>query len=164
MVNLSDSMINIEKFAAYLDGNLPASEMQAFSNEIMQSPDLQNLLEISDYIDESIECATDGSLDLPSELEDDLFYIPGFSEYSQVGGEFTENPYFGDFDPALPDVACASFMDADNLSDMNNDLSNYSLDDNSNELDLNNEDMDKGIDDSNPFPSPDDPFSNGSIL
>lgn len=159
-------MINIEKFAAFLDGNLPESEMQAFSDEIMQSPDLQNLLEISDYIDESIECATDGSFDLPSELEDDLFYVPGFTEYSQVGGDFTEQPYLGDFEPTLQDVACASFMDADNLSDNNGDLSNYSLDENDNELDLNNEDMDQGIgvDDSNLFPSPDDPFSNGSIL
>lgn len=46
--------VSIEKFAAYLDGNLSADEMQKISSCINSNEHLGNIVEISDTIDEDI--------------------------------------------------------------------------------------------------------------
>lgn len=47
--------ISIEKFAAYLDGNLPENEMNHIENIISENPQMGELVNISDSIDQSIQ-------------------------------------------------------------------------------------------------------------
>ena len=49
------SSISIEKFAAYLDDNLPENEMQEIEAAISQNESLEELVEMSDMIDEDVQ-------------------------------------------------------------------------------------------------------------
>ena len=47
--------ISIEKFAAYLDDNLQKNEMQEIEAAISQNDSLEELVEMSDTIDEDVQ-------------------------------------------------------------------------------------------------------------
>lgn len=73
---LKHSLPSIEKFAAFLDGNLSQSEMQQFSQLAEHDGALHQLLEASSIIDNTIAGFTDSDLQLPEEIVDLDFEIP----------------------------------------------------------------------------------------
>jgi hypothetical protein len=63
-------LISIEKFAAFLDGNLSANEMQHVSALISTDSKMQGIMELSDFMDDDPHNNYDSS-----ELSDELFFI-----------------------------------------------------------------------------------------
>lgn len=78
MDNLFDSGISIEKMAAFLDGNLSASEMQGISSMIDGDASLQKFMAASDIIDDSISAFSPSDVELPQELQTLDFELPSF--------------------------------------------------------------------------------------
>lgn len=68
--------INIEKFAAYLDGNLPMDEAQKMSHFAEHNNMLRELLDASTAIDDTIAGYTETDLQLPSIIADSGFELP----------------------------------------------------------------------------------------
>lgn len=73
------SLPSIEKFAAYLDGNLSQSEMQQFSQMAEHDDALQELLNASSIVDDTIAGFSDADLQLPTEIAGSSFEIPTIS-------------------------------------------------------------------------------------
>ena len=59
------SSISVEKFAAFLDGNLPQEDMDAISQLAEHDDSLHQLLNASSIIDNTIACYTEADLQLP---------------------------------------------------------------------------------------------------
>lgn len=91
--------ISIEKFAAYLDNNLPPSEMHQISSMVENEGMLHDLLKASQLTEETFLNYSDDDLALPEEIASNDFDLPILPE------AFTE---------ALDtcDVACASAVDS----------------------------------------------------
>lgn len=70
------SLPSIEKFAAYLDGNLSQSELQQFSQMAEHDDALQELLNASSIVDDTIAGFSDADLQLPTEIAGSSFEIP----------------------------------------------------------------------------------------
>ena len=80
------SSVSAEKFAAYIDGSLPSSEMCRLSTKISGDPELQEQLAVCDDIDRALEQAGDTEFALPEELSGDDFEIPTVpSRFERVG-------------------------------------------------------------------------------
>ncbi len=62
--------------AAFLDGNLSASEMQCISSLIDNDASLQRFMDASSVIDESISAFSMSDMDLPQELQTLDFNLP----------------------------------------------------------------------------------------
>lgn len=80
MINLFDTSISIEKFAAYLDGNLPESEMNELSSTIESNSELQAFANVNTLIDDTINGYSEQDIELPLELQSKDFEIPSFSD------------------------------------------------------------------------------------
>lgn len=93
------SPISVEKFAAYLDGNLPEAEMQEIELVISHNDNLEDLVLMSDVIDEDIQIY----------LQDDFAYDADMSMLEESDFEIPQLDIVGE---ELPLVACA--MDFDN--------------------------------------------------
>ena len=80
------SSVSAEKFAAYIDGSLPSSEMCRLSTKISGDKELQEQLAVCDDIDMAIEQGGEEGFALPEELCDDDFEIPAVpSRFGRVG-------------------------------------------------------------------------------
>lgn len=103
------SSISIEKFAAYLDGNLMPDEMEIMSSEVNNDEMMQDILSASKQVEETIEGYTSDDLILPEELNSENFEIPSLVEESL--------PYIasGNYDVAA--CAASDVEDFDNLVD-----------------------------------------------
>lgn len=77
---LKHSLPSIEKFAAYLDGNLSLSELHQFSQMAEHDDALQELLNASSIVDDTIAGFSDVDLQLPPEISDSSFEIPTIPE------------------------------------------------------------------------------------
>lgn len=101
------SSISIEKFAAYLDGNLMPDEMEIISSKVNDDEMMQDILSASKQVEETIEGYTSDDLILPEELNSDNFEIPSLVEESF--------PYIasGNYDVA----ACAA-LDVDDFGNI----------------------------------------------
>ena len=114
------SLPSIEKFAAFLDGNLSQSEMEQFSQFIEHDAVLQQLLDASTEIDDAIADFADYDLQLPQEIASTDFELPNvenidnlslggdsFSDkthlYQQKGINAKENYLQGESDSSLVD-------------------------------------------------------------
>lgn len=73
---LKHSLPSIEKFAAFLDGNLPQSEMLQFSQLAEHDSVLHQLLDASTTVDNTIAGFTDSDLELPQEIIGSDFELP----------------------------------------------------------------------------------------
>lgn len=85
---------SIEKFAAYLDGNLSQDEMLQFSQLATHNEDLMNLIEANTAVNETLESYDDTNLSLPEEITGWDFNLPKieYIENSEfVGDSFLEN-------------------------------------------------------------------------
>lgn len=83
MHNVSDCSVSIEKFAAYLDGNLTAGEMQQMSSFINSDSSLQEIVGSSNMVDEALSEFSMNGIELPQELMTDDFSVPNISELSR---------------------------------------------------------------------------------
>lgn len=70
------SLPSIEKFAAFLDGNLPQDEMQQFAQLAEQDEMIHQMLDASSIIDDTIVGFTESDLQLPPEIAGPSFEIP----------------------------------------------------------------------------------------
>lgn len=70
------SPISIEKFAAYLDGNLQENEKQEIETLIENSEPLQQLIYANESVDDTLEYNSFLNEDLPEEIECSDFEIP----------------------------------------------------------------------------------------
>lgn len=70
------SLPSIEKFAAFLDGNLSQSEMQQFSQMVEHDNELHQLLDASKVVDNTIAGFTDSDMQLPPEITGSSFALP----------------------------------------------------------------------------------------
>lgn len=70
------SLPSIERFAAYLNGNLTEADMNTFSMEIENNSALQQMLEANSLIDDKIDSFSFEDLQLPEEIIGIEFDIP----------------------------------------------------------------------------------------
>lgn len=99
MYRTSEIPVSIEKFAAYLDGNLSSEEMQQMSSLIDSDSGLQEIVNSSNMVDETLSNFSMDGTDLPEEISSDDFFIP------LIGNEdIFSSPY--------EDVACAACADS----------------------------------------------------
>lgn len=105
MDNLFNSGISIEKMAAFLDGNLSASEMQEMSAIIGGDTILQQIVDVSDTVDDTILSYTDNDIVLPIELQLTDFEIPQIDAVSEIEDfRVDEFSLMQDSDIAIQDV------------------------------------------------------------
>lgn len=100
------SLPSIEQIAAFLDGNLPESEMKQFSQLAEHNDMLHQLLDASSVVDDAMSNFTDSDLQLPPDLAGSSFEIPtipteGISEL------VTLTPEPSDYSPLVAAAACA---------------------------------------------------------
>lgn len=70
------SFPSIEKFAAFLDGNLPQDEIQQFSRLAEQDEMIHKIIDASSIINDTIAGFTESDMQLPPEIAGSSFEIP----------------------------------------------------------------------------------------
>lgn len=105
------SPISIEKFAAYLDNNLPENEMQEIEAAISQNDSLEELVEMSDMIDEDVQ----------TYLQDDFTYDADMSMLDESDFEIPQFEEISEEIPLVASVAGASNENIDNILDVPTD-------------------------------------------
>ncbi len=76
--------ISIEKFAAYLDGNLPEHEMLHVSLLIESNDDMRQIMQINDSIDETMEANVFIDMDLSDEITAVDFELPDINNVDDL--------------------------------------------------------------------------------
>lgn len=104
MINLFDSGISIEKMAAFLDGNLSASEMQDISSLIESNASLQQFMNVNSMIEESISALSSSDMELLQELQTQDFQLPSLDD--NFHGLVTLSPEASPFEESMPASAC----------------------------------------------------------
>lgn len=85
--------ISVEKFAAYLDGNLDEQEMQQVSRLAENDVFLHQMLDASSEIDDTLITIEEQDLPIPSEISGMNFELPDIEDndfFSSLGGRFGE--------------------------------------------------------------------------
>lgn len=132
--------ISIEKFAAYLDGNLLEDEMQRISSLIENDNTLKSILDVAEQIDASLEEYSSNGLQIPEDIINWDFELPDMND---TFVPLDTTPTDG---MLMPDIATYTdeplFTEGNNhLYTENSDINNqdYSNKDNSDDFsDLNN--------------------------
>ena len=104
--------VSIEKFAAYLDGNLSEDEMNRIDTLVSTNPDMEELVAISDEVDEDIQVYMQDEFAYEADmtaLEDSDFDIPNL--------DADIIPHIGTDNTDYRGVACAADA-ADEISDI----------------------------------------------
>ena len=112
------SPISIEKFAAYLDDNLPENEMQEIEAAISQNDSLEELVEMSDMIDEDVQ----------TYLQDDFTYDADMSMLDESDFEIPQFEEINEEIPLVASVADASNENIDNILDIPTDTVSTDID------------------------------------
>lgn len=99
MDKLFDSGISIEEMAAYLDGNLSASDMQQMSSIIEKDDSLKEIVELSDQIDDNLIVASSDTFIIPLDIQSTEFQLPEImaEEYTNEQSQFGFNDNFEEF-------------------------------------------------------------------
>ncbi len=104
--------VSIEKFAAYLDGNLSEDEMNRIDALVSTNPDMGELVVISDEVDEDIQVYMQNEFAYEADmtaLENSDFDIPN------LDADIT--PHIGDDSTEYREVACVADA-ADEITDI----------------------------------------------
>lgn len=108
MDKLFNSGISIEEMAAFLDGNLSASDMQKMSSLIEKDDSLKEIIELSDQIDDNLINESSDTFDIPFDILSTEFQLPeiSFEEYSNEHTQFgfDENFDVGQQDSPIEDM------------------------------------------------------------
>ena len=118
--------VSIEKFAAYLDGNLSDDEMNRIDALVSTNPDMEELVTVSDEVDEDIQVYMQDEFAYEADmtvLEDSDFDIPNL--------EADLTPHIGTDTPDYREVACA----ADAIDEINEIDETSQLNDDNDEID-----------------------------
>lgn len=115
------SSISIEKFAAFLDGNLLQEEMDVISQLAEQENTLHQLLNASSVIDDTIASYTEADLLLPPEITGSSFEIPDITN-DDISMFVTLNPEPDDILAFSDAIACASADEDDSLFHTEDDI------------------------------------------
>lgn len=99
MDKLFNSGISIEEMAAYLDGNLSASDMQHMSSIIEKDDSLKEIVELSDQIDDNLIVASSDTFIIPLDIQSTEFQLPEImaEEYTNEQSQFGFNDNFEEF-------------------------------------------------------------------
>ena len=95
--------VSIEKFAAYLDGNLSEDEMNLIDSLVSTNPDMEELVAVSDEVDEDIQVYMQDEFAYEADmtaLEESDFDIPNL--------DADLPPHIGIDNPDYREVACAT--------------------------------------------------------
>ena len=95
--------VSIEKFAAYLDGNLSEDEMNRIDTLVSTNPDMEELVAISDEVDEDIQIYMQDEFAYEADMtafEDSDFDIPNL--------DADIPPHIGNDNPENREVACVA--------------------------------------------------------
>lgn len=85
--------ISVEKFAAFLDGNLPSNEMNQFSSLVETDSTMHEIFSASKLADETMLNYSPNELTLPEEMTVDEFVLPNIhSNLFQPPLEMAINP------------------------------------------------------------------------
>lgn len=95
MDNNFDIPISIEKFAAYLDGNLPQYEIDDIDAIIGGNPDMETLVSMADVVDEDVQ----------HYINDDFLYEADTTALENGEFELPEIPNINDNEIILPFLA-----------------------------------------------------------
>ena len=79
MINDDLSAMNIERFAAFLDGNLSQEEIQDVTQMISSDEKLRELYNVNKDVDDTIASYKECDLELPEEIMDMDFSVPDVS-------------------------------------------------------------------------------------
>lgn len=82
--------VSIEKFAAYIDNNLPEYEMRQMDEFVNSEEDLQNIMSLNDAID---NYSLENSFDLPEDLMANSYNIPSIGTELPDGMEQILNDF-----------------------------------------------------------------------
>lgn len=80
MDNHFNPSLSIEKFAAYLERNLPESEMLQISSLIENDDALKSILDVSEQVDASLEEYSSNGFQIPEELVNLDFELPSIND------------------------------------------------------------------------------------
>lgn len=81
MFSLFNSGISIEKFAAFLDGNLSADEMRDIYAVIREDDNFQQFMDVNSVVDDALTSFSDSNNELPRELQTLDFDLPTLEDY-----------------------------------------------------------------------------------
>ena len=117
--------ISIEKFAAYLDGNLSQDEIENVSSLANEDDSIKELLKANNIIEDTLSSYKDKDLKLPDEIESMSFEIPKIQSnthsfislspesfsYSDVAACAADDFGFGDSEDLLGDMPISTESD-----------------------------------------------------
>lgn len=111
------SLPSIEEFAAFLDGNLSANDMQQFTQLAAHDDALHQLLHANSVVDDTLDGFKDADLQLPADLMYADFELPEIPSSDDASTLVSPSPEpMGD----MRDAACAD-DDISAYSDINQD-------------------------------------------
>ncbi len=96
--------LSIEKFAAFLDGNLPNDEMYAINKLAHQEGIVHDLIEANENIEISINEYSASDIHIPEEILSDDFELPHLFDLPQFEGNILEDLVFQENSFAKSDV------------------------------------------------------------
>lgn len=138
MDNRFNPSISVEKFAAYLEGNLPEDEMLRISSLIENDDALKSIFDVSEQVDMSLEEYSSNIFQVPEDIVNMDFELPYINntfkplDMDSTNGIFTSDTvacseiednsneclYMNDSDTANKDYSNVS--NTDDYSDMDN--------------------------------------------
>lgn len=138
MDNRFNPSISVEKFAAYLEGNLPEDEMLRISSLIENDDSLKSIFDVSEQVDMSLEEYSSNIFQVPEDIVNMDFELPYINntfkplDMDSTNGIFTSDTvacseiednsneclYMNDSDTAKKDYSNVS--NTDDYSDMDN--------------------------------------------
>lgn len=116
MAKTVHNSISVEKFAAYLDGNLSIEETQDVAGLIMNDPTLSELLAVNTAVDNQIQQMESGGYALPDDLANMEFDYPHLDET-------TDLPNLDDIETLL--IHEDNFVEPNNLLGTNNEDTSF---------------------------------------
>lgn len=131
------SLPSIEKFAAYIEGNLSQDEMLQFSNLAVRNEDFMHLLDANDKIEETLASYDEVDLMLPEEIakmDFDLPKIENIDAFNLEGDSLSENESlyqqegFHEFEKILDDVFDDNVLETEYSNDIDFDFDSDILD------------------------------------
>ena len=139
---INEELLNVEKFAAYLEGNLPENEMQQISTLIENDDALKSILDVSEQVDASLEDYASCGLQIPEELLTLDFELPNTNDtFVPLDTAPTDGILMSDIAAYTDEPLFTEDNSNNHLYTENSDINNqdYSNKDNSDDfLDLNN--------------------------
>lgn len=122
--------LSIEKFAAFLDGNLPSDEMYAINKLACQESMVHDLVEASENIEISINEYSASDIHIPEEILSEDFKLPNIIDNSQISSNVLECPVFQGLSFSTSDVdKVASVHELVALRPEESDMSSLSAND-----------------------------------